>query len=106
MNELCHSVIRDTNKSCGQESGGQSVRKGGVGLQLDAGRQMVVQLYKGFMKVYMIQTNVSEGSSTKVVEVEHKDEVQATGLEITEPFILCGYKAYKTHIKKHSCVRA
>ncbi len=103
MNELCHSVVRDTNKSRGQESDGQSVRKG---LQLDAGRQKVVQLYKGFMKVYMTQTNVSEGSSTKVVEVEHKDKVQATGLEITEPFILCGHKAYKTHIKKHSRVRA
>jgi hypothetical protein len=31
--------------------------------------------------------------------VEHKDEDQATGMEIAEPFITCGQKACKTHKK-------
>jgi hypothetical protein len=58
--------------------------------------QMIVQLYKGLMKVYMNQTNIYEGSSAMV---EHKDKDQAAGLEIAESFFLCGHQAYKTHIK-------
>jgi hypothetical protein len=31
--------------------------------------------------------------------VGHKEKDQATGLELAESFVLCGYQAYKTHIK-------
>jgi ABC-type transporter MlaC component len=50
--------------------------------------QMIVQLYKGLMKMYTNQTNVYEGST---VAVEHKDKDQAASLEIAESFILCGH---------------
>ncbi len=57
---------------------------------------MIVQLYKGLMKVYINQTNVLE-ESTAVIE--HKDKDQAVRQEIIESFILCGYQAYKMHEK-------
>jgi hypothetical protein len=49
--------------------------------------QMIVQLYKDLMKVYMNQTNIYEGSNAMV---ENKDKDQAAGLEIAESFFLCG----------------
>ncbi len=49
---------------------------------------MVVQLYRGLMKVYTNQTNVLEGSSAVV---EHIDKNQAACLEIAESFILFRY---------------
>jgi hypothetical protein len=33
------------------------------------------------------------------VVVEHQDKDQAAGLELAESFILCGHRAYRTHIK-------
>jgi hypothetical protein len=57
---------------------------------------MIVQIFRGMMKIYTNQTNIYEGS-TAVVERWNKD--QAAGLEITESFILCRHQAYKTHIK-------
>jgi hypothetical protein len=57
---------------------------------------LIVQLYKGLMKIYTNQTNIYEGSTALV---EHKDNDQAAGLEISELFILCGHQASKTHIK-------
>ncbi len=56
--------------------------------------QMIVQLYKGLMKVYMNHTIIFEGSTAMV---EHKDKDQ--GWEIAESFIVCGYQAYKMHIR-------
>jgi hypothetical protein len=53
--------------------------------------QMIVQLYKGLMKIYTNQINIYKGSTAMV---EHKDKDQATGLEIAESIILCGHKAY------------
>lgn len=41
--------------------------------------QMIVQLYKGLMKVYINQTNINEGSTAVV---EHKDKDPAAELEI------------------------
>ncbi len=57
---------------------------------------MIMQLYKGLMKIYTYQTSIYEGST---VVVEHKDKDQAAGLEIAELFILCCHQAYKMHIK-------
>jgi hypothetical protein len=50
-----------------------------VGLPLMACPQIVVQLYKGHMKVYTYQTNILKGSTAVV---EHKDKDQGAGLEI------------------------
>jgi hypothetical protein len=50
--------------------------------------QMVVQLDRGLMKLYINQTNVLEGYAAVV---EHKEKDQAFGL--------CRCLAYKTHIK-------
>jgi hypothetical protein len=47
---------------------------------------MIVQLYKGLMKIHTNQTNIYEGSTAMV---EHKDKDQAARLEIAELFILC-----------------
>ncbi len=47
--------------------------------------QMIVQLYKGLLRVYSNLTNVFKGSTAAV---EHKDKDQAAGLEIAESFIL------------------
>jgi hypothetical protein len=58
--------------------------------------QMIVQFYKGLMKVYINQSGIYEGINAFV---KHKDKDQAAGLEIAESFILCGHQAYKTHIK-------
>jgi hypothetical protein len=67
--------------------------------------QMIVQLYKGLMKVYTNESGAYEGG---VVVVEHRDKDQAAGLEIAESFILCGHQAFKTHIKsiEHSHIHA
>ncbi len=56
---------------------------------------MIVQLYKGPIKVYINRFNVFKGS-TVVVD---KDKNQTAGLEIAESFILCEHQAYKTYIK-------
>jgi hypothetical protein len=58
--------------------------------------QIIVQLYKGFMKVYTNQSGIYEGG---FAVVEHRDKEQVTGLEIAESFNLCGHQAFKTHIK-------
>jgi hypothetical protein len=58
--------------------------------------QMIVQLYKGLMKIYTNQMNIYKGSNAVV---EHKDKDQAARLEIAKLLILCGHQAYKTHIK-------
>jgi hypothetical protein len=58
--------------------------------------QTIVKLYKGMMKAYVNQTSTYEGST---VVVEHQDKDQAAGLEVAEPFILCGHQAFRTHIK-------
>jgi hypothetical protein len=57
---------------------------------------MIVQLYKGLMKIYANQTSIYEGSS---VVVEHKGKDKAAVLEIAKSFILCSHQVYKTHIK-------
>jgi hypothetical protein len=57
---------------------------------------MIVELYKGLLKRYTNQMNISEGSTAMV---EHKDKDQAAGLEIAGSFILCGHQANKTYIK-------
>jgi hypothetical protein len=77
-----YPVHWDTNESGRQEPGYLT--------------QMVVQLYKGIMKVYTNQVNVPEGSSAVV---EHKDKDQAASLEIAEWFILCKHQANKTYRK-------
>jgi hypothetical protein len=58
--------------------------------------QMILQLYKGLMKVYTNQSGIYKGSTAVV---EHQDKDQAARLEIAESFILCGQQAHKTHIK-------
>jgi hypothetical protein len=58
--------------------------------------QMIVQLYRGLMKVYVNPSGVYEGATTVV---EHQDKDQAAGLEMAESFILCSHQAFKTHIK-------
>jgi hypothetical protein len=58
--------------------------------------QIIVQFYKGLMKVYTNQSGIYEGITAFV---KHKDKDQAAGLEIAESFILCGHQTYKTHIK-------
>jgi hypothetical protein len=58
--------------------------------------QTIVKLYKGMMKAYVNQSNTYEGST---VIVEHQDKDQGAGLELAELFILCGYQAFRTHIK-------
>jgi hypothetical protein len=58
--------------------------------------QMIVQLYKGSMKIDTNQTNIYESST---IVVEHKDKDQAVGLKIDESFMLCGHQADKMHIK-------
>jgi hypothetical protein len=40
---------------------------------------MIVQLYKGLMKIYTNQVNISKGSTAVV---EHKDKAQVARLEI------------------------
>jgi hypothetical protein len=57
---------------------------------------VIVQLYKGPIKVYINGFNVFKGST---VVVEHKDKNEAAGLEIAESFILCEHQAYKMYIK-------
>jgi hypothetical protein len=57
---------------------------------------MIVQLYKGLMKVYTNQSGIYEGSTAVV---EHKDKDKTAGLEIAKLFILCDHQAHKTHIK-------
>jgi hypothetical protein len=59
--------------------------------------QMIVQLYKGLMKVYTNQSCIYEGS---IAVMEHKEKDQVAGLEIAESFILCSHQAFKTNIKK------
>jgi hypothetical protein len=58
--------------------------------------KMIVQLYKGLMKIYTIQMNIYEGSTAVV---EHNDKDQAAGLEFDESFMHCRHQAYKAHIK-------
>jgi hypothetical protein len=58
--------------------------------------QMIVQLYRGLMKVYVNQSAAYEGATAVV---EHQDKDQAAGLEMAESFILCSHQAFKTHIK-------
>jgi hypothetical protein len=57
---------------------------------------MIIQLYKGLMKVYTNQSGIYKGG---VAVVEHKDKDQAAGLEIVESFILCRHQAFKTQNK-------
>jgi hypothetical protein len=52
--------------------------------------QIIVQFYKGLMKVYTNQSGIYEGITAFV---KHKDKDQAAGLEIAESFILCGHQA-------------
>jgi hypothetical protein len=47
--------------------------------------EMVVQLYKGLLKIYTNPINMFEGSTTVV---KHMDKDPAAGLEIPESFIL------------------
>ncbi len=47
--------------------------------------QMIVQLYKGLIKVYKNQSGIYEGS---IAVVEQKETDQAAGLETAESFIL------------------
>jgi hypothetical protein len=61
-----------------------------------ASPQIIVQLYKGLIKVYTNQINIYEGS---IAVVEHKNKDQAARLEIAEYFIRCGHQADKMHIK-------
>ncbi len=63
--------------------------------------QTIVRLYRGMMKAYVNQSNTYEGST---VVVEHQDKDQAAGLELAESFILCGHRAFKTHIKNIACL--
>ncbi len=58
--------------------------------------QMIVQLYRGPMKVYVNESGVYEGASPVV---EHQDKDQAAGLEMVESFILCSHQVFKTHIQ-------
>ncbi len=58
--------------------------------------QMIVQLYRGQMKLYVNQSSVYEGATTVV---EHQDKYQAARLEMAESFILCSHQAFKIHIK-------
>jgi hypothetical protein len=58
--------------------------------------QMIVQLFRGLMKVFVNQSGVYEGSTTVV---EHQDKDQAAGLEMADSFILCSHQAFKTHIR-------
>ncbi len=58
---------------------------------------MILQLFKGLMKIYTNQTSIYEGST---VVIEHKDKDHAAGLEIAESFILGCHQAYKLHIKR------
>ncbi len=46
--------------------------------------------------MYTNQSGIYEGGTAVV---EHRDKDQAEGLEMAEPFILCGHQAFKTHIK-------
>ncbi len=57
--------------------------------------QMIVQLYKGLMKVYMNQSGIYEGS---IAVMEHKIKDQAAGLEIAES-LFCSHQACERHIK-------
>ncbi len=58
-------------------------------------QQNVVHFYEGPLKVYTIQTKVLEEGPAMIY---HKDQDQATELELAESFILCRHLAYKTHI--------
>jgi hypothetical protein len=59
--------------------------------------QTVIQLYRGWMKVYMYtnQNNELEGSTAIA---DHRNEVQATGLAFVESFILCSHQTYRTNV--------
>ncbi len=59
--------------------------------------KMILQLYKGLMKVYMNQTKIYEGITAVL---EHKDKDQAVRMKIAEFFILCSHQAYKMHINR------
>ncbi len=67
-----------------------------MGIQSQSLLQMIVQLFKGLMKVYTNQTNIFEGGTAPV---DHKEKDQAAGSEIAKSFILCGHQADKMHIK-------
>jgi hypothetical protein len=58
--------------------------------------QMIVQLYRELMKVYVNQSGVYEGATAVV---EHQDKDQAAWLEMAESFVLCSHQAFKSHIK-------
>ncbi len=52
--------------------------------------QMVIELYKGLMKVSSSHSNILEGSTSVL---EHEDKDQTDGLYIAESCILCGHQA-------------
>jgi hypothetical protein len=56
---------------------------------------MIVQLYKGLMKVYPNQLGIYEAASPSW----NPRTRTRRGLEVAESFILCGNQAFKTHIK-------
>jgi hypothetical protein len=56
--------------------------------------QMIVQLYRGLMKVNVNQMNVFKRQH------EHKDEDQAAGLEIAESYIYFAVIKSTRHTKK------
>ncbi len=58
--------------------------------------QTIVRLYRGMMKAYVNQTNTYKGPT---VVVEHQDKDLAARLDLTELFILCRHRAFRTHIK-------
>jgi hypothetical protein len=65
--------------------------------------QMIVQFYKGLMKVYTNQSGIYEGINAFV---KHKDKDQAAGLEIAESFISLRSSGVQDAHQDHSCIHA